>query len=188
MSSPNQLSNQIFSGGFKELLTSELLSIVGGLIAGTILAIHTEKLLLLPGMLVLLPGFLELRGNISGSFASRLSSGLFLGLIDPKKWDSRVIRGNLLSSFTLVLLICGVLGIMAFGFTYFIFHVASLKILVVPIIAGILANAIEIPLTLVATLYLFRRGHDPNNIMGPFVTSTGDITSILALLLVLSLI
>ena len=178
----------IFDSNFRELLGSEIVSILGGLFAGTILAIYTDKLLLLPGMLVLLPGFLELRGNISGSFASRLSSGLFLGVINPKKLDTKIIRGNLVSSFFLVIVVTMFLGFMAFGFNYLLFHVYAPKIILLPIIAGIIANAVEVPMTLVVTMFLFRRGYDPNNIMGPFVTSTGDITSIVALLLTLLII
>ena len=58
----------------------------------------------------------------------------------------------------------------------------------IPLIAGIIANTIEIPLTLFTTLYLFKKGYDPNNIMGPFVTSTGDIISILSILITLTII
>lgn len=179
---------KIFDSNFKELLPSELVSIIGGLAAGTVLAVYTDKLLLLPGMLILLPGFLEMRGNISGSFASRLSSGLFLGVINPKKKDTKLIKENLLSSFILAIIVSLALGCIAFLFNYFVFHIVTTKIIILPIIAGMIANAIEIPLTLVTTFYLFRKGHDPNNIMGPFITSTGDITSILALLLTLLII
>ncbi len=173
---------RIFDQNFKELLSSELVSIIGGLIAGTILAASTDKLLLLPGMLILLPGFLEMRGNISGSLASRLSSGLFLGVISPRLRNSKIIKGNLLSSFFLVLVTSLVLGLTAFAFSYYVFHIVSWKIVGLPVLAGLIANAIEVPLTMGVTFYLFRKGHDPNNIMGPFVTSTGDITSIVALL------
>ena len=68
------------------------------------------------------------------------------------------------------------------------FGYISKEIILLPVIAGVIANAIEIPLTLFVTFYLFKKGHDPNNIMGPFVTSTGDITSILAILIALVII
>ncbi len=176
---------RIFDESFKEILSSQLVSLLGGLIAGTMLAIYTDKLLLIPGMLIFLPGFLEMRGNISGSFASRLSSGLFLGIIRPNMIKTRIIKGNLLASFTLVIFISFVLGLLSFLFNYFILNISTPKIILFPIIAAIIANAIEIPLTLFATLYVFKKGHDPNNIMGPFITSTGDITSIAALLITL---
>jgi len=173
---------------FEEILSSELISIMGGLTVGIILAVFTDKILLIPGMLILLPGFLEMRGNISGSFASRLSSGLFLGVIRPDKFKTRIIQGNLIASSLLVLFLSFVLGSMAFLFSFFVLHVFIFRIILLPIVAGIIANAIEIPLTLFFTLYFFRKGHDPNNIMGPFVTSTGDVTSIISLLIAMVII
>jgi len=64
-----------------------------------------------------------------------------------------------------------------------VFNVIMFKIILMPLVAGVIANLIEIPLTLFATFYLFKKGHDPNNIIGPFVTTTGDITSIISLLI-----
>lgn len=172
----------------KEILFSQVVSIIGGLIAGTILAVNANKLLLIPGMLVILPGFLEMRGNISGSMAARLTSGLFLGFVNPKKMESKIVKGNILSSFVLALTVSLVLGIIAFLFNYIIFDISTPEIIFIPLIAGMIANGIEIPLTLFFTFYFFRKGHDPNNIMGPFVTSTGDITSVLSLLVVVLLV
>lgn len=178
----------LFDRNFKEILSSQVVSIGGGLIAGTLLATYIDKILLIPSMLILLPGFLEMRGNISGSFASRLSSGLFLGVVNPGRFKTKLIRGNLVASFALVLVISLALGVIALLFNYFITHTLMLKILIIPLLAGLIANAIEIPLTLFATFYLFKKGHDPNNIMGPFITSTGDVTSIVSILLALVLI
>ncbi len=178
----------IFNSKFKEIFSSQIVSIFGGLIAGTILAMYTDKIFLLPGMLLIFPGFLEMRGNISGSFASRLSSGLFLKVINPNKIKTNIIKGNLIASFILAIIVSFSLGLIAFLFNYLVFQTFIPKIILIPLIAGIIANAVEIPLTLFVTFYLFRKGHDPNNIMGPFITSTGDITSIIALLAAVALI
>lgn len=178
----------LFDKDFKEILGSQLISVIGGLIVGTLLAIYTDKLLLIPGMIILLPGFLEMRGNISGSMASRLSSGLFLKIVNPNKTNTKIIIGNFIASFIQVIAVSLVLGIIAFGFNNIIFHISTTKIIFIPLIAGILANLIEIPLTIIVTFYLFKKGHDPNNIMGPFLTSTGDITSVLAILVTLFLL
>jgi mgtE-like transporter len=183
--------SDIFDRNFREILTSQFVSITGGLIAGIALAVYTDKLLLIPGMLILIPGFLEMRGNISGSFASRLSSGLFLGVIKPEqkaRTNKKILRGNLLASFALAMIVSGVLGCIALGFNYFVLGIWTPTIIFIALIAGIIANAIEIPLTAFFTFYLFRKGHDPNNIMGPFITSTGDIISIVSLLFALVLI
>jgi cation transporter-like permease len=136
-------------------------------------------------MLILLPGFLEMRGSISGSFASRLSAGLFLGFIKPTFKKTRVLNENLEASFFLAVLVSLSLGVIAFAFNYLLLGIITPKIIFLPLIAGMIANAVEIPLTLIVTFYLFRKGHDPNNYVGPFVTSTGDVTSIIALLIAL---
>lgn len=177
-----------FDGNFKEIFSSQIISMIGGLLGGTILAICTNKMILIPGMLILLPGFLEMRGNISGTFASRLSSGLFLGVIKPNKMRTKIIKGNLAASFLLAIFVSLILGMVAFLFNLIILKMVIPKIILIPLIAGIIANAIEITLTLFATFYLFKKGHDPNNIMGPFVTTTGDVTSILSLLLTIFII
>jgi mgtE-like transporter len=173
----------IFDNSFKEILTSQFVSIFGGLVAGGLLAIYKKDLLIVPGMLILIPGFLEMRGNISGTFAARLSSGLFLGIIKPTRRHTKLIKGNLIASFFLAIITSVALGLIAFAFNRLVFGIYTPKIILVPIFAGILANAIEIPMTMSATFFLFKRGHDPNNIMGPFVTSTGDVTSVMALLI-----
>ena len=178
----------IFDAKFKEILSFQIVSILLGIFAGTMLAIFTNKLLVIPGIFILLPGFLEMRGNISGSFSSRLSSGLFLGVIKPDRMKTKMIKGNLSASFLLAVAVSFVLGVIAFVFTYLVFGVFVPTIIIFPLIAGLIANAIEIPLTLFMTFYLFRKGHDPNDIMGPFITSTGDIISIVSLLLALVVI
>jgi mgtE-like transporter len=177
-----------FDKSFKEIFLSQVVSILGGLIAGTFLAVYVDKILLIPGMFILLPGFLEMRGNISGSFASRLSSGLFLRVVNPKKFGTKMIRGNLFAAVLLAVIVSFALGIVAFLFNYFLFHIYTPQIILIPLIAGIIANVIEVPLTLFFTFYFFRKGHDPNNIMGPFVTSTGDVTSVIALLIAILII
>jgi len=178
----------IFDKTFKEILIFQIISILGGLIVGTILAVYTDKIFIIPSMLIIIPGILQMRENISGSFASRLSSGLFLKVIKPNKTQTKIIKGNLYASFFLAILTSLMIGLIAFFFNYLFTHTILFKIIMIPLIAGIIANTIEIPLTLFTTLYLFKKGYDPNNIMGPFVTSTGDIISILSILITMMII
>jgi mgtE-like transporter len=176
--------------GFNEILLSQTISLIGGLFVGIILASYTDNLILIPGFLILLPGFLQMRGGISGTLAARISSGLFLGFIKTKKSkeQSRIIKGNVFASFILVILVSIFLGIVAYLFTLFFFQISAPKIIIYSLLAALLANLIEIPLTLFFTFYFFKKGYDPDNIMGPFVTTTGDITSIISLLVVILLI
>ncbi len=173
--------SRVFNGDFREILASQLVSIAGGMIAGIALVFFTGKLYLLPGILIVIPGFFEMRGAISGSFSSRLSSGLFLGVINPKKLNTDLIHANLIASFALAIFVSLVLGVIACVFTYFISGIFFPELIAVTLLAGIISNSIEIPIALFATFYLFREGHDPNNIMGPFITSVGDVVGIISL-------
>lgn len=181
-------TSKLFDKGFKEIFSAQFFAIIGGLIAGVVLAVYTDKIFLVPGMLIILPGFMAMRGNISGTFASRISSGLFLKVISPKNTHTDLVKGNIRGSFTLGVIVSLILGVIAFLFNYFILNVLAPLIIFIPLLAGILSNLILTPLTFFATVYLFKKGHDPNNIIGPFVTTVGDVTSIISLLLVVFLL
>ena len=168
---------------FREIFTAELISVTGGLLAGTILAIYINQILLIPGLLILLPGFLEMRGNISGALAARLGTALDLKRIPPKISGSNFVKQNIWATFAETIVVALSLAAVAYAVTYFIFGAATLKIFLIAIMAALLSNAIESFLTTHATFWLYKKGHDPNNVMGPYVTTTGDIVSVFSLLL-----
>jgi|GEM_PF-739349 len=167
---------------FREIAIAEVLSITGGLLAGTILAINIDQILLIPGLLILLPGFLEMRGNISGSLAARLSTALDVRKITSREENSYFVRQNIIATFAEALIVSLSLAAIAYAVTYFIFGTATLSIFLIAVLAAILSNVIEDILTTKATFWLYRKGLDPNNVMGPYVTTTGDIVSVFCLL------
>lgn len=173
---------------FREILSAEIISVTGGLIGGIMLSSYLSKLEFLVGIFILLPGFLEMRGSILGTLSARLSSGLILGVIKPKIKLNKILIENILSSFLLSLITSLVLGLVAFGFTYFLFGIYEIKIVFLALIAGLLSNSIEIPLTVFFNFWLFNHKFDPNNIMGPYVTTIGDVISIASLLIALAIL
>ncbi|MEM5814277.1 MAG: magnesium transporter [Candidatus Aenigmatarchaeota archaeon] len=168
---------------YEEIFTVEIITLTGGLIAGLMLASYLDKLALVPGLFILLPGFLEMRGNISGSLSGRLSSGLFLGAVKPRFRHQSLLTGNILASFAAVITVSLALGLLAYFLSGAFFGTADLSIVWIALLAGVLSNLIEIPLAIATVFWLFRHGHDPNDIMGPYITTIGDIFSILALLI-----
>ncbi|MDD4249506.1 MAG: divalent cation transporter, partial [Methanosarcina sp.] len=65
----------------REALPFELMATVGGVIAGIILSGMTSELEMIPGLIVIYPGLLGLRGNISSTLGSRLGRAIHMGLI-----------------------------------------------------------------------------------------------------------
>ncbi|RKX70244.1 hypothetical protein DRP53_05580, partial [candidate division WOR-3 bacterium] len=58
-----------------------ILTSVGEFFAGSILGRLHERLELIPGLIILVPAVMDLRGNIGTALGSRLSSALHLGII-----------------------------------------------------------------------------------------------------------
>ena len=173
---------------FDEILTAEMASTAGGLAAGTMLAFITNKIELIPALLIFLPGFLEMRGNISGSLSARLSSALFLGVTKPKVKKNRILRGNVAAAMLLVVVVSLILGLVALFANWIFFGVLDHRIILIAVIAGMLSNLIEIPVSVLTTFWLFRHGHDPQNIMGPYDTAIGDVSSIISIFIAIVMI
>lgn len=166
---------------FKEILPAELGSITFGLIAGILLTTITGKLELIPGLLILLPGFLEMHGNILGSLSARLGTKLHTKEIKPKFNYNKVLKDNVLASAFLMILVSIILGILAYLAIFFIFKVNSLNILFISLFASIISIILTIPLTIWMSFWFFKHNYDPDDIMGPYITSLGDIISVIAI-------
>ncbi len=174
---------------FNEIFFSEFLSMTGGLLAGLLLANYLDELMLIPGMLILIPGFLEMRGNISGSLAARLGAALHMKFLKPRmSLRQRILKSNIAAAVTLSVLIGLSLGVISFLFGNFLFGISSTKIIFVGVMAAVLSNVLEIPLTVFSVFWLFKHGHDPDNVMGPYITTIGDVSSVVSLLLAILLV
>ena len=105
---------------FEEILGAEFISVTGGVLAGAMLGQMVGELAKHPGILILLPGFLAMRGNIAGSLAARLSAALHLKIIDGK--NDHVTQANVWAASALSLIISAFLGVVAYASTLLFFH------------------------------------------------------------------
>jgi len=169
------------SKDFKEIFIAELISITGGLIAGATIAFYVDELLIIPGLFILIPGFLEMRNALAGSLTGRLGTALHLGSTEPKVKGNKFAMQNITASFILSIIVALVLATVAYTATYIFFKESSLDLFVIALLAALISNFIENAISLYTTFWLFRKGYDPDNIMGPYITTTGDIISVLSL-------
>ncbi len=167
---------------FREMLTAQLVSVTGGLAAGTLLAFATDKILLLPGLFILIPGFLAMRGSIAASLAARISTALHQHKRGIAKDNSAFGKQNVHACFLLAIATSVLLGVVAYISTKLLFGIDAPGILLIAIIAAFISNILMIPITFASTVWLFNHGYDPDNIMGPYITAVGDIVSIISLL------
>ncbi|MFB6114346.1 MAG: magnesium transporter [Halodesulfurarchaeum sp.] len=166
-------------------------SAVGGLFAGLVLGGMTEDLEVVRGLLVLVPALLATRGNVYGAFAARLASGLHQGIVEPHVSiaDER-LRAATAAATSNNLLASGFAAVLTFlALSWLPGDPAPLGSLVgIALIAAFLAG---IALTVVVVLVMFlgyRKGVNPDTLVGPLVTTTGDVIGMAFLLFAVEVI
>ena len=169
-----------------------LVSLVAGLFAGTVLGSETMRqgIESVPGILVLLPAFLATRGGVYGSLGARLSSALHQGLVEPRfdLGDSR-LRNAVVASFVNGMVVSVVIAVIAFLVLLVLGRTGNLlELVAIMAIAGFL-SAILMLSVLVSVLFAgYRRGLDPDNLIGPVVTTLGDVFGVIFLLVAIFLV
>ena len=169
----------------REGLIALLICAVGDLIAGIILGKMTFFLETFPGLLVMIPGAIGMRGNIFGSFASRLSTNLHIGIISPKFELSEELNHNIFSSFVLTLVLSLFLGIIA-NLMCLLLHYPAMSLIdfiLISVMAGIISNLIMLPITMIISFKSFQHGWDPDNITSPIIAAFGDLFTLPAIIL-----
>lgn len=150
---------------------------IGEVFAGTVFGHSTDALDMLPGLIVLVPALIGLRGNINTTLGSRLGSAAHMGLISSKSFWNDEMKENVKASLVLSVVMSLVAGLLAYG-TTMVLGKSSLKIIAIAVIAGSLAGLILAFITIAIILYAFRRGLDPDNVTGPSLSTFGDLITL----------
>ncbi|ELY59889.1 MgtE integral membrane region [Natronococcus amylolyticus DSM 10524] len=175
---------------YREALPILLIALGGGLFAGLVLEGMVESVERFPGLLVMIPVFLATRGNVYGALGGRISSGLHQGLIEPKfERDQRLVNA-VTASFINGIGISLVIGVITWIALLILgWEVAALYELVgIMLIAGILTSVVLIFGLLALIFAGFKYGYDPDNLVGPIVTTLGDIFGMLFMLFAIGLV
>lgn len=176
---------------YREALPVLAVSAVGGLLAGLVLGGMRVDFELVAGLLALVPALLATRGNVYGALGAKLSSGLHQGLVEPsiRDADERVIAAMAAAMLNGV-----VISVVAAGMAYAALlvlarPVASLATLAtVAFVAGLLSGLVLTVVVVLAVFVGYRRGLNPDTLVGPVVTTTGDVFGVAALLIAVRLV
>jgi mgtE-like transporter len=162
------------------------LSTCAGFVAGLVLGSITGTLEKLPGLLVLIPAAVGMRGTIFGAMGARLGTGVAAGLFEPTLRRGSLLSNNvvvgilsaLLTSFYLAAL--AKLVASAFGEEAVI---SFWDLVTISVIGGVLASSITLVVTIGIAVLSFRRGWDLDAVSTPMVTAIGDMVTLPALFL-----
>ena len=168
--------------GFDALLISS----GGDLLAGLTLGSITGTLESLPGLLVLVPAAIGMRGNVFGALGSRLGTAVHTGTFRMSGRRDTVVGQNLAASLSMSLSVSFVLAFLAkaicvaFGLEN---TISIADFVVISVIGGFLSSIVVMGITVgVATLGV-RHNWDLDNVTSPIVTAAGDMVTLPALFL-----
>ena len=175
---------------YREALPVLLIALGGGLFAGLVLEEMIESVERFPGLLVMVPVFLATRGNVYGALGGRIASGLHQGLIEPRfERDERLVNA-VVASFVNGIGISIVIGVITWIALLLLgWDAAALYELVgIMLIAGVLTSIVLIFGLLLLIFAGYKRGYDPDNLVGPIVTTLGDIFGMVFMLFAIVLV
>ena len=183
-------SRDIRIADFRQRLITLILGVFFASMGGVILASAETKLSELPGLLLLLPGAIALRGNIFGSMGSRLGTAAHTGTFVVSRRIDSVLAQNLLAAASLSLLSSVFLAMMAKG-TALVFGLSPSMgledFIVISVLGGMLSSAFLSVITILLAAGSVRYEWDLDNVVAPLVTTMGDLLTVPSLILAATL-
>jgi mgtE-like transporter len=162
--------------GFVALWISSLGDLISGLTLGAI----THTLQLLPGLIVLVPAAIGMRGNIFGALGSRLGTAIHSGMFEPSRRRQGALYQNVYAVVVLSVSISVALGVLAkvisIAFGQRAMSVADF--VAISIIGAVISSLVVGGLTIGIALMSNSRGWDLDSVSAPLVTAAGDIVTI----------
>src|SRR5207302_4417537 len=167
-------------------LAALLVSSGGDLLAGLTLGAITHTLQALPGLLVLVPAAIGMRGNIFGALGSRLGTAIHTGEFTLSRRTDTIVGQNIVASMALTLSISFALAVLAkavaigFGLTK---TISIADFIVISMVGGAISSVFVLLLTLGVAAGSVRFGWDMDNVAAPLVTAAGDMVTLPSLFL-----
>ena len=154
------------------------------LVAGAMLGAITGTFERLPGLLILVPPAIGLRGNVFSAVGSRVSTAIHSGQFRPTLRRGTVLGDNvvaallLTSGLSLALAFVAKIVAVAVGVHG---SISVLDLATISIAGGMLASAIVLAATVFLALGAVRFGWDLDNLVAPIVSTLGDVLTVPAL-------
>lgn len=159
--------------------------------AGAVLGSITHTFEMLPGLLVMVPAAIGLRGNIFGAVGNRISTAIHTGTFRVSAKRESVLIQNVLASMSLTFILSLVLAVLArvisiaFGVEN---TISVLDLALISIAGGLIASVVVLAATVVLSIGAVRREWDLDNLVAPTVSTLGDVVTIPALFLATKLL
>lgn len=174
-----------------QALTALAVNSTTSFVAGATLGAVTGTFERLPGLLVLVPAAIGLRGNVFSALGSRLSTSVHAGTFSLTARRGSIVAENVLASLLLTSGLSLALAVAAAAVGQAVLPggtIAVLDLATISIAGGILASLVVLVATMVLARGAANRGWDLDNLVAPVVSTLGDVITIPSLLLATGLV
>jgi mgtE-like transporter len=174
------------SSDARQSLVALSIGLVASLVAGLTLGAISDTLEELPGLLVLVPAAIGLRGTIFGALGARLGTSIHTGTFGLSARADTVLGQNVLASGVLTLVTSVVLAFLAKGVAVGFGLDGTISVvdfLVISLVGGLVSSAVVMVLTVSLAANSVRHSWDLDNVMAPLVTAAGDMVTLPSLFL-----
>jgi mgtE-like transporter len=163
--------------------TANLISSGGDLLVGLALAFMTNQLGRLPGLFVLIPAAIGMRGNIFGALGSRLATGMHSGLFRVSRERRDFLPQNVFASAILTLATSLFLAVAARAASAILGQgsISVWDFFAISILGGLVGSVVVGTATVFVAILSERRGWDLDSVSAPIVTAIGDTCTLPAL-------
>ncbi len=174
------------TAAYRDSLAAMLLASVASIVSGITLASITGTLEDFPGLLLLVPAALAVKGNVFGALGSRLGTSIHTGTFSLTARLDSVVGQNTAVALALSLVTSVVLAFLAkvVAIAFSITPTMSLvDFIVISTVGGLLASVVVLAITLLLAGGSVRHGWDLDNVVAPLVNAVGDLVSLPALVI-----
>ena len=148
--------------------------------AGLSIAKMAEMMVTYPGLIILIPSVINMRGNIFGSFGARLGTSFHTGEISPPLSESPALRQQVKGTVvqTLAMSLVLALVVKGFGLAAGLETMSIYDLILISTLSGVLSGGILLAFSLLLVSQSVRKGWDPDNISVPLISAAGDVITI----------
>jgi len=177
----------IIKESIKILVFASVISSFGGI---AIENIKTLFISIIP-LVILLPTLNDIIGDYGTIISSRFSTMLHEGKAEKNPWKDKEVQELFLQIMIVAIILALISSSAALAISYFSNYAVTMQVIIKILTITLLDVAILVfilfIISIIAGIYFFKKGEDPNNFLIPITTSVADFGNMIILLLLIKL-
>jgi mgtE-like transporter len=166
---------QVLGVNSSQMATSQIVSLIGSIIAGVLLDANKETLVLIAGVFIILPGVFDLDGSIGAALSAKINHRLE----DASLKKMQVFTSTVAFALGLCILSGIIVGLFGGAISSLFFDANFWEVLFIAWGAIMLSGVIGFPLIALASIGFRAKGVNPDDVVGPIESSVFDILTVI---------